>query len=34
MLQQENYAIPGMKSDVTKKAQDLEKIKRRKITEG
>ena len=23
MLQQENYAIPGMKCDVTKKAQDL-----------
>lgn len=32
MLQQENYAIPGMEPDVTKKAQDLENIKRRKIT--
>ena len=34
MLQQENYAIPGMEPDVTKKAQDLEKIKCCKITEG
>ena len=34
MLQQKNYAIPGIEPDVTKKAQDLEKIKRCKITEG
>ena len=34
MLQQENYAIPGMEPNVNEKAQDPEKIKRRKITKG